>query len=207
MAYPRTCLALLLAAACTGCGYQFIAGGPGPVIGGAEEDGRLQALRTRVPPLVVAPVENKSFEPDLEARFTELVQQEFAMGGGANVVTSAEAAGWRLSTTIESVDLPSLSFSQTGTFESRAIVTVSAMVEDLRTGRVVWRQRTSASSEFFITDDLQFNRVLQTRAVEQAGEQVAADLAASFLIHLESALEAQTPNGAPASGGPAALQP
>jgi hypothetical protein len=42
------------------------------------------------------------------------------------------------------------------------------------------------ASEFYVTPDLQFNRALQNRAMEQAGRFVAADVAARFLLYLES---------------------
>jgi hypothetical protein len=41
-------------------------------------------------------------------------------------------------------------------------------------------------SEFFVTSDLQFNRVLQNRALEQAGKYIAEDVASRFLFQLES---------------------
>jgi hypothetical protein len=37
-----------------------------------------------------------------------------------------------------------------------------------------------------VTSDLQFNRVLQNRALEQAGRFIAEDLASRFLLQLES---------------------
>ena len=86
---------------------------------------------------------------------------------------------------ILSVSIPTIAFSQTITLESRATVTVTAKVEEARTGKVIWVKTATASSEFFVTNDLQFNRVLQTRAVEQAGRLIAEDLATQFLNHLE----------------------
>lgn len=59
---------------------------------------------------------------------------------------------------------------------------VLVQVEDVRSRKVVWRQLAKGASEFFVTPDLQFNRALQNRAVEQAGRLVAADLAARFLL-------------------------
>jgi hypothetical protein len=76
--------------------------------------------------------------------------------------------------------LPTINFSLQGTFEGRVTVNVSATVEDALTKKKIWTQSVAASSEFFMTDDLQFNRVLQTRAVEQAGRLIAADLAMRF---------------------------
>ena len=63
---------------------------------------------------------------------------------------------------------------------------VLARVEDARLRKVVWSQVVKGASEFFITADLQFNRALQNRAMEQAGRFVAADLAARFLLQLET---------------------
>jgi hypothetical protein len=48
-------------------------------------------------------------------------------------------------------------------------------------------------SEFFVTPDLQFNRVLQNRALEQAGRFIAEDLASRFLLQLESGQLAKPP--------------
>ena len=50
----------------------------------------------------------------------------------------------------------------------------------------VWSQVAKGTSEFFLTQDLQFNRVLQNRALEQAGRFVAEDLASRFLLFLET---------------------
>ena len=174
---------LVLLATLAGCGYQFRVEGAGPTIGGAEA-----TSRSTVPPprLVVRTLENKSFEPNLEARFTNYLRHEFSSGSGAQVVPDTEAADLVLSGQILSVGIPSLSFSMTTTLESRAEVTVSVKVEETRTKRVVWTQTAKGSSEFYITPDLQFNRVLQNRAVEQAGRFIAEDLASRFLLQLES---------------------
>jgi hypothetical protein len=64
----------------------------------------------------------------------------------------------------------------------------------------VWTQTSKASSEFFVTPDLQFNRVLQNRALEQAGRLVAEDLASRFLLHLESSVSTVDGSTAPSSG-------
>ena len=65
----------------------------------------------------------------------------------------------------------------------------------MRTGKVVWDRPSTASSEFFLTNDLQFNRVLQTRALEQAGRLIAEDLATQFLDYLEAGPQPVKPAG------------
>jgi hypothetical protein len=136
--------------------------------------------------LVVRTLENKSLEPNLESRYTNYLRHEFSAGSGAQVVPESEAADLVLSGQILSVTVPSLSFTQTTTLESRAEVMVVVKVQETRTNRVVWAQMSKGASEFFETTDLQFNRVLQNRALEQAGRFIAEDLASRFLLQLES---------------------
>jgi hypothetical protein len=175
------CLALSLSL--SACGYQFRVEGAGPTIGGAEVTSSPTSPPLR---LVVRTLENKSFEPNLETRYTNYLRHEFSSGSGAQVVPESEAADLVLSGQILSVVLPSLSFSQTTTLESRVEVMVLIKLEETRTQRLVWTQAAKGSSEFYVTSDLQFNRVLQNRALEQAGRFIAEDLASRFLLQLES---------------------
>jgi outer membrane lipopolysaccharide assembly protein LptE/RlpB len=175
----RTFLASLacLAAASLGlaaCGYQFRVEGAGPTIGGSS------APKVNAPRLRIVNFENMTFEPNIELRYTGYVRREFAQASGATVVNDGEPADMILTGKITGVSLPTINFSLQGTFEGRVTVTLSATVEDARTKNKIWTQAIAASSEFFMTDDLQFNRVLQTRAVEQAGRLAAADLAMRF---------------------------
>ena len=175
------CLASL--ALLTGCGYQFRVEGTGPTIGGATAT----SSSTAPPPrLVVQTLENKSFEPNLQTRYTNYLRHEFSSGSGAQIVSDTEAADLVLSGQILSVNVPTLSFSQTTTLESRTEVVVTVKVEETRTKRLVWAQMAKGASEFYVTPDLQFNRVLQNRALEQAGRFIAEDLASRFLLRLES---------------------
>lgn len=166
-----------------GCGYQFRVEGAGPTIGGASAT----SSSTSPPPrLIVQTLENKSFEPNLETRYTNYLRHEFSAGSGAQIVTDTEAADLVLSGQILSVIVPTLSFSQRTTVESRTEVVVTVKVEEARTKRIVWTQMAKGASEFYVTPDLQFNRVLQNRALEQAGRFIAEDLASRFLLQLES---------------------
>ena len=180
----RASFACLAAAsfALAGCGYQFRVEGAGPTIGGAQPS----ASQEPPPRMVVHTLINRSFEPNLETRYTNYLRQEFTVGSGAQVVPDSEAADLVLSGEILSVGAPTLSFSQTRTLESRAEIVVRVQVEETRTKKVVWTQLARGASEFYVTSDLQFNRSLQNRALEQAGRLAAADLAARFLLHVES---------------------
>ena len=174
------------------CGYQFRVEGSGPTIGGAKTPASDQPA----PRLVIRTLENKSFEPNLETRYTNYVRREFSSGSGAQVVPDSEAADLVLTGQILSVSVPTLSFSLTPTpgtnstaattLESRAEVMVVLRIQETRTNKLVWTQTAKGSSEFYVTTDLQLNRVLQNRALEQAGRYIAEDLASRFLMHLEA---------------------
>lgn len=183
---------LVMAALLSACGYQFRVEGAGPTIGGAPAPASDQPT----PRLVIRTLVNNSFEPNLETRYTNYLRREFSSGSGTQVVPDSEAADLVLTGQILSVSVPTLSFTltpttgnQTGsatTLESRAEVTIVVRIEESRTKKLVWTQIAKGSSEFYITSDLQFNRVLQNRALEQAGLFVAEDLASRFLLHLEA---------------------
>jgi len=156
------------------------------VVGGSS--GTVSSNKPSGPPpkLAIAPFENHTFEPNIEQKFTAYTRHEFSSGGGVEVVNEKVDADLFMKTQIVTVVTPSLSFNQSVTFEQRVIVTVRATVQDLRKGKEIWAQQSIGASEFFLTNDLQFNRVLQSRALEQAGRQIAEDLAARFLAHLGS---------------------
>lgn len=185
----RSIWSLFVAGLLAGCGYQFTVGGAGPTIGGRSDSERVGLTRGTAPRVAIQNLDNLSFETNLALKYTEYLRREFATGSGARLVAPSEAADFLLRGKIESVSMPSLAFTQTDTFESRAIVTVKLTARDLRTRsrKIVWEQRATGASEYFLTNDLQFNSVLQRRALEQAGAQIAGDLAARFLLYLETA--------------------
>ena len=167
-----------------GCGYQFTVEGPGPVIGG----GRV----AEGPPVRLAlhTLKNKTFEPNLEFKYTRFLRQALQSAGSATIVEDDLSADFILDGAIVSVTIPSVAFSQTQTRESRVTVKMAVQVRHRKTGKVRWAQTNTNSAEFFVgassstsaaASGLQFNRVLQDRALEQAGKGVAEDLADGFL--------------------------
>jgi outer membrane lipopolysaccharide assembly protein LptE/RlpB len=164
------------------CGYQFQVQGRGPTIGGSQGP-----PPTAASPKIAIPVfTNRSLEPNLETKYTSYMQYEFGAGSGAQVVRDKDEADMVLAGQIIAISIPTLAFTLQGTQESRVTVFAAVTLEDRKTGKLLWRQNVSASSEYFVTSDLQFNRVLQTRALEQAGRLIAQDVAMRFLDHLES---------------------
>jgi len=174
----------------TGCGYRFSVEGRGPTLGTAsvpEYEG---------PPvvMVIEPLANRTFESNLEYKYTEYLKDEFVVTGGANLVENIRDADYVMKGAIESVTLPSLTFTQNQTQESRVTVNVRVQIAERRTGRILWQQSSSSSAEFFVGSSassggggggIQFNRVLQDRALEQAGQFVVEDLADRFLFARE----------------------
>lgn len=177
-----TLVSALMVLALVACGYQFRVEGAGPTIGGAAST----TSKEPRPRLIIRTLINNSFEPNLETRYTNYFREEFSAGSGAQIVSDSEAADLVLTGQILSVLVSTLSFTLTETFERRVEVIVSVRVEGVRSGKMVWTQVAKGASEFFISTDLQFNRALQDRAEEQAGRFVAADLAARFLLQLET---------------------
>lgn len=189
----RGTVSLILAAALlTACGYQFRVAGQGPTIGGG---GAPITPKADAPTLAIVNFQNRSTEPNLETKYTAYTRQEFMTASGAQVTTGSGPSDLVLKGQIIAVIVPTLTFTLQQTLESRVTVYVNATIEKTGTKQVIWNQLVTASMEFFVTNDLQFNRVLQTRALEQAGRFVAQDLATRFLYHLESYGTAPAPTG------------
>ncbi len=176
----------------SGCGYQFQVEGNGPTIGGER------VVKTEGPPVLLAidPLQNRTFERDLEIKYSQYLRRQFQLNRGAEVVNTPQEADFLLGGAIESVTLPSLTFTQNQTQESRVAVRVKVEVRNLRTGKILWVQTANGTAEFFVNatpegeggdpqGGLQFNRILQNRALEQAGQAVAVDLSDRFLIARE----------------------
>ncbi len=177
-------LVLMISLGVGACGYQFTVEGPGPTIGGGYVAGG--------PPvrITVHTLRNNTFEPNLEFKYTRYLRQALQSAGSATIVEDDLSADFILNGAIVSVTLPSVAFSQTQTQESRVTVNVAVSVTHRKTGKTRWAQTTTNSAEFFVgasasssgaVSGLQFNRVLQDRALEQAGQGVAEDLADQFL--------------------------
>lgn len=173
----------------TSCGYRFSVEGRGPTLGSAS------TIEFEGPPvvLVIEPLANRTFESNLEYKYTEYLKDEFVVTGGASLVENSRDADYVMKGAIESVTLPSLTFSQNQTQESRVTVNVRVQIADRRSGKILWQQSSSSSAEFFVGSSsssgggggIQFNRVLQDRALEQAGQFVVEDLADRFLFARE----------------------
>lgn len=176
---------LLVLASLIGCGYRFSVEGPGPRIGGGSAP-RAEGPSVR---LAIQDVANRTFYRDLESAYTDYMRQEFAVGSGAQVVAEAAQADYVIKGEIVSVTVPSLTFSTAQIRESRVHAVVRVTVERRSTGSVLWTKTATGTGEFFVNraadvegsqDVIQFNQVLQDRALEQAGQEAMERLAAAF---------------------------
>ena len=192
---------LMLLVVLPGCGYQFSVEGPGPRIGGGpdlQKEGPLVRL-------VIRDLLNRTFQSNLEFAYTRYMRQEFAVSSGAQVVAEDAQADYVMTGEIASVTIPSLTFSAGQTRERRVNVVVRITVAHRQTGKSLWTETATGAGEFFVNrapdvearqDQIQFNRVLQDRALEQAGQEVAEMLAAAFWAARDQGVfsQAQTPS-------------
>ena len=176
---------LMLLVVFPGCGYRFSVEGPGPQFGGGPESEKTgPAVR-----LVIRDLRNRTFQSNLEFAYSRYLRQEFAVSSGAQVVAEDAQADYVMTGEIVSVTVPSLTFSAGQTRERRVNVVVRVAVAHRTTGKSLWTETATGTGEFFVNrapdvedrqDQIQFNRVLQDRALEQAGQDVAGTLAAAF---------------------------
>ena len=140
--------------------------------------------------LAVHTLKNKTFEPNLEFKYTRYILKALQSAGRATVVKDDLSADFILDGTIVSASVSSLAFSKSGTQEGRVSVKVAVTVRHRKSGKIRWKGSSQNSAEFFVGSSsttsggesgLQFNRVLKDRALEQAGRGAAADLADGFL--------------------------
>lgn len=196
-----------------GCGYQFTVEGPGPVIGG----GRVaEGSPVR---LAVHRLKNNTFQPNLEFKYTRYLRQALESSGSATIVEDDLSADFILDGAVVSLSIPSVAFSQTQTQEGRVTVKVAVKVRHQKTGKVRWSQSQTNSAEFFVgassssssaESGLQFNRVLEDRALEQAGRGVAEDFADQFLAARDQGkfeIESVKPSPVLGSGADTSLSP
>lgn len=195
-----------------GCGYRFAVDGPGPRIGGnaALTDDEGPVVR-----LVIRTFRNRTFHRHLGDVHTRAMRQELAVGSGARVVADDARADYVMTGEIVSAAVSSITFSTDETRERRVEVTASATVTHRRTGGVVWTGAATGAGEFFVNrlpaadnrqDEIQFNRVLRDRAMEQASQEAAAALVASFReARRQGVFDPATPS--PSSPPPAASPP
>lgn len=170
-----------------GCGYQFAIEGSGPVLGGGDQ----HEVKGPLVRLAVQKFKNNTFQQDLEFKLTRYVKQQFRVNAGAEILPKEAEADFLLKGVIVSATVSSLAFSGNITQEGRAQMVTRVTVENRKTGEIVWSQTATGTGDFFVgsdadtgggQDQIQFNRVLYDRALEQAGLEIANQLANEFWV-------------------------
>ena len=100
--------------------------------------------------MVVRTFENRTLEANLEIKLTNYMRREFS-GTGTQIVGESEPADLLLTGQVLGITMPTLSFDQTTTFESRIELLLTVKVEEIRSKKVIWTQIVKGASEFFIT--------------------------------------------------------
>ncbi len=118
--------------------------------------------------------ENKSYEPGIDAIFTHAFVNKFVETKRLQVV-GADEADAVLRGIIKKVDDDSLALTRDRrALEWRVWVTISVVVEERKTGRVLWKRSALRHGEEFRTsDDIQLDEADKRRAFQE----LAADLA------------------------------
>ncbi len=118
--------------------------------------------------------QNKSFEPGIDAIFTHAFVNKFVETKRLQVVGAGEADAV-LRGVIKKVDDDSLAMTRDRrALEWRVWVTISVVVEERTTGRVLWKRSALRHGEEFRTsDDIQIDEADKRRAFQT----LAADLA------------------------------
>jgi len=163
--------ALLLVAFSGACGYRMA----------RFDNPELKGTST----IAIPYFENKTYEPGLDALFTYAFSNKFISTGRLQVV-GIDEADLVLRGTVKKVEYQSLArTSDNRAFEWRIWVTTQIVVEERKTGRVLWKRgtlrrgqeyRTTDETELLpgaTTDELQ----LDEAAKRQAFQKLAADMA------------------------------
>lgn len=130
------CIALCICATVAGCGYSVA-------------NTRLSdEYRT----IAVPAFQNKSFEPEIQIRVTNLLIRELEADGRYRVVDDPGAADLVLRGTITDFDARAISFSTEDNIGQFTITLAAAVtLEDTRTGQVICRQDDLRGRDFYQT--------------------------------------------------------
>jgi hypothetical protein len=129
-------IAVCICAAVSGCGYSF-------ATSRLSEDYRTIAIPA---------FKNKSFEPDIQIRVTNLLIRELQADGRFRVVDDPESADLILRGAITDFDARAISLSTRDNIgQFKITLLASASLEDTRTGRIIWKQKSLRGADFYET--------------------------------------------------------
>jgi len=156
--------AVLVCVCLSGCGYRLA----------RFDNPALDNITT----IAIPYFQNKSYEPGVDAIFTHAFVNKFVENKRLQVV-GVEHADAVLRGIIKKINADSLAMTRDRrALEWRVWVTISVVVEERTTGRVLWkRSALKHSEEFRISDESQFDIQLDEADKRRAFQDLASDLA------------------------------
>ena len=123
--------------------------------------------------IAVPAFKNKSFEPDIQIRVSNLLVRELEADGRFRVVNDPAAADLVLSGTITDFDAGAISYvADDNIGQFKITLQASAALEDVRSGEIIWEKERITGTDFYQT------RGGRTReeALEKASENLVETL-------------------------------
>jgi outer membrane lipopolysaccharide assembly protein LptE/RlpB len=129
-------IALLICAAVSGCGYSYAT----------------SRLSNDYSTVAVPAFKNKSFEPNLQIRVTNLLIRELLADGRFRVVDAASSADLVLTGAITGIEARAITLdSNDNISEYKIAILANASLVDTRTGKAIWKNNRLRSADFYQT--------------------------------------------------------
>lgn len=102
--------------------------------------------------IAIPAFKNKSFEPDIQIRVTNALIHELEADGRFRVINDSAAADLVLSGAITDFDARAISYSTDDNIgQFKITLSASAMLEDVRSGEVIWHKERLRGTDFYQT--------------------------------------------------------
>jgi hypothetical protein len=130
------CIALLICAAVSGCGYSYAR----------------SRLSDDYSTIAVPAFKNKSFEPNIQIRVTNLLIRELQADGRFRIVDAASSADLVLTGAITDIEAQAITLGVNDNIsEYKIAIVASVSLEDTRTGKAIWKKKRLRSADFYQT--------------------------------------------------------
>ncbi len=154
----KTWIAILVCLAVSGCGYTYAN----------------SRLSDDYASIAIPAFKNKSFEPDIQIRVTNLLIREMEADGRFHIVDDPAAADLVLRGAVTGFEAQAISLSTSDNIgQFKITLLASASLEDTRTGRMIWQKDGLRGTDFYET--------LGGRTREQALEEASENLVETLI--------------------------
>ncbi len=153
------CIALLICAALSGCGYKYAT----------------SRLSNDYSTIAIPAFKNKSFEPNIQILVTNLLIRELQVDGRFRIVDAASSADLVLTGAITDFQAQAITLSTSDNIgQFKIAILASASLEETRTGKTIWKNKRLRGSDFYET--------LGGRTREQALEEASENLVETIIF-------------------------